>query len=74
MFLDVVLPGIDGYQVCKLIKATEGISHIPVLMLSGKDGFFDKLKGRMAGSTAYITKPFKPDDLVKKVQKYCLKA
>jgi twitching motility two-component system response regulator PilG len=63
----------DGYQLCKLIKANHDTAHIPVVMLSGKDGFFDKIRGRMAGSTKYVTKPFKPDALLEVVQKYRLK-
>jgi twitching motility two-component system response regulator PilG len=71
ILLDIAMPGIDGYQVCKLIKGNRETANIPVVMLSGKDGFFDKIRGRMAGSTAYITKPFKPETLVQVVQKYC---
>jgi twitching motility two-component system response regulator PilG len=71
ILLDIAMPGMDGYQVCKLIKENKETAKIPVIMLSGKDGFFDKLRGRMAGSTAYITKPFKPEELVETVHKYC---
>lgn len=71
ILLDIAMPGIDGYQVCKLVKENKETAHIPVVMLSGKDGFFDKIRGRMAGSTAYITKPFKADDLVDVVQQFC---
>jgi twitching motility two-component system response regulator PilG len=71
ILLDVAMPGMDGYQVCKLIKENKETAKIPVIMLSGKDGFFDKIRGRMAGSTAYITKPFKPEALVQVVKKHC---
>ncbi|MFL5243935.1 MAG: response regulator [Gemmataceae bacterium] len=71
ILLDIAMPGMDGYQVCKLIKENKETAKIPVIMLSGKDGFFDKIRGRMAGSTAYITKPFKPDALVQAVKKHC---
>jgi twitching motility two-component system response regulator PilG len=71
ILLDIAMPGIDGYQVCKLIKGNRETANIPIVMLSGKDGFFDKIRGRMAGSTAYITKPFKPEMLVQVVHKYC---
>jgi twitching motility two-component system response regulator PilG len=67
------MPGMDGYQVCKAVRADQAIAKIPVIMLSGKDGFFDKLRGRMAGSTRYITKPFQPDMLIQEVDKYCKK-
>jgi twitching motility two-component system response regulator PilG len=71
ILLDIAMPGMDGYQVCKLIKENAETAKIPVIMLSGKDGFFDKIRGRMAGSTAYITKPFKPEALVQSVKKFC---
>jgi twitching motility two-component system response regulator PilG len=71
ILLDIAMPGMDGYQVCKLIKENKETSTIPVIMLSGKDGFFDKIRGRMAGSTAYITKPFKPEALVESVKRFC---
>jgi twitching motility two-component system response regulator PilG len=71
ILLDTTMPGMDGYQVCKLIKENPETSKIPVVMLSGKDGFFDKIRGRLAGSTAYITKPFKPETLIPVVEKYC---
>ncbi|MDQ3253010.1 MAG: response regulator [Acidobacteriota bacterium] len=68
---DITMPRMDGYQLCKLIKSNPTTKHIPVVMLSGKDGFFDKMRGRVAGSTAHMTKPFEPDELIKTVAKYC---
>ena len=56
--LDISMPKLDGYEVCKRIKANARTAHVPVVMLSGKDAFFDKVKGRMAGATEYLTKPF----------------
>jgi len=73
ILLDITMPGMDGYQLCKLIKSNRETAHVPVVMLSGKDGFFDKIRGRLAGSNQYVTKPFKPDALVKMVQQHCLK-
>ncbi len=70
VLLDITMPRMDGYQVCKIVKGNPETSHIPVIMLSGKDGFFDKVRGRMAGSTDYITKPFEPEALVQAVEKY----
>jgi len=60
----------DGYQVCKLIRSSSATQHVPVLMISGKDGFFDKVRGRMAGTTGYITKPFGPEALMQAVETY----
>jgi twitching motility two-component system response regulator PilG len=70
VLLDITMPRMDGYQLCKIIKGNPGTKHVPVVMLSGKDGFFDKVRGRMAGSTEYITKPFEPDALVRTVEKH----
>jgi len=58
ILLDISMPKLDGYEVCKRIKADARTAHVPVVMLSGKDAFFDKVKGRMAGATEYLTKPF----------------
>ena len=57
IFLDVMLPGADGYQVCKAIKRDPRAKHVPVIMLTSKDSAFDKVKGIMAGTNAYLTKP-----------------
>ena len=57
IFLDVMLPGADGYQVCKAIKRDPRSKHVPVIMLTSKDSTFDKVKGIMAGTNAYLTKP-----------------
>ena len=68
ILLDIMMPKLDGYQVCKLIRANEVTKDVPVVMISGKDGFFDKVRGRMAGTTGYITKPFGPEALMKAVE------
>ncbi len=70
IFLDITMPRMDGYQLCKIIKKNSETKHIPVIMLSGNDGFFDKVRGRMAGSTEYVTKPFKPKMLLEIVKKH----
>lgn len=70
ILLDINMPKIDGYQVCKMIRSTESIKDIPVVMISGKDGFFDKVRGKMAGTSGYITKPFGPETLMKIVEGY----
>lgn len=69
ILLDITMPRMDGYQVCKVITGNDAFKHIPVVMLSGKDGFFDKVRGRMVGAKDYITKPFEADSLVKSVRK-----
>ena len=70
IFLDITMPRMDGYQLCKIIRGNQETKDIPVVMLTGKDGFIDKVRGRMAGSTGYITKPFEPDTLLQAVEKY----
>lgn len=70
ILLDITMPGLDGYQVCKAIKQNPDTRKIPIVMLSGKDGFFDKVKGRLAGATDYITKPFREATLAEAVKKF----
>lgn len=70
ILLDITMPGLDGYQVCKQIRANKEMRHIPIVMLSGKDGFFDKVQGRLAGAAQYMTKPFEPDALLQNVKKH----
>lgn len=70
ILLDITMPRMDGYQVCKLIRGAEATKNTPVVMISGKDGFFDKVRGRMAGASGYITKPFGPETLMKAVESY----
>jgi twitching motility two-component system response regulator PilG len=69
ILLDITMPRMDGYQLCKIVKGNQGTKCIPVIMLTGKDGFIDRVRGRMAGSTDYITKPFAPDTLLQAVEK-----
>jgi len=70
VLLDITMPRMDGYQVCKLVRNSHATRDVPVVMISGKDGFFDKTRGRMAGATGYITKPFGPETLMKSVELY----
>ncbi len=74
ILLDITMPRMDGYQVCKLIRSNEATKDVPIVMISGKDGFFDKVRGRMAGTTGYITKPFGPETLMKTVEAYIVQA
>lgn len=70
VLLDITMPRMDGYQVCKTIRSKESTKDVPVVMISGKDGFFDKVRGRMAGTSGYITKPFGPETLMKTLETY----
>ncbi len=70
IFLDIMMPRLDGYQTCALIKKNPKFSHIPVIMLSSKDGLFDKARGRMVGSSEYLTKPFTKETLLTVVRRY----
>src|SRR5262249_54019616 len=63
IFLDITLPGMDGLDVCKVIKDNQRTKHVPVIMLSGSDQVFDKVMGRLAGATDYVTKPFEPETI-----------
>ena len=67
IFVDIMMPRLDGYQTCALIKKNGKFKHTPVIMLSSKDGLFDRARGRMVGSDHYLTKPFTKDSLLKTV-------
>jgi twitching motility two-component system response regulator PilG len=67
IFCDILMPRLDGYQTCALIKKNSRLSATPVIMLSSKDGLFDRARGRMVGSDEYLTKPFTKDSLLKTV-------
>ncbi len=68
IFCDILMPRLDGYQTCALIKKSPKFSSIPVIMLSSKDGLFDRARGRMVGSDEYLTKPFTKDTLLEAVR------
>src|SRR4030042_1211481 len=70
ILLDIMLPKLDGYKVCRLLKFDERYKHIPILMLTAKTQEKDKLIGKETGADEYITKPFDIDDLMKKVKAY----
>jgi twitching motility two-component system response regulator PilG len=70
IFCDILMPRLDGYQTCAIIKRNPKFSHVPVIMLSSKDGLFDKARGRMVGSEDYLTKPFTKDQLLGVVERY----
>ncbi len=64
VLVDIVMPRLDGYHTCALIKANPSLRHTPVIMLSSKDGLFDRAKGRLVGAELYLTKPFTADELL----------
>jgi twitching motility two-component system response regulator PilG len=70
IFCDILMPRLDGYQTCAIIKRNLKFAGVPVIMLSSKDGLFDKARGRMVGSQAYLTKPFTKDQLLQAVQEH----
>ncbi len=70
VFCDILMPRLDGYQTCAIIKRNDRFAELPVVMLSSKDGVFDKARGRMVGSEEYLTKPFTKDQLLQAVQQF----
>jgi twitching motility two-component system response regulator PilG len=70
IFVDIMMPRLDGYQTCSLIKRNARYKTTPVIMLSSKDGLFDRARGRMVGSDQYLTKPFTQETLIDAVQIY----
>lgn len=72
VLLDITMPRMDGYQTCKMIRGNEETKDVPIVMISGKDGFFDKVRGKMAGTSNYITKPFGPETLMRTVNEYLM--
>jgi len=70
IFVDIMMPRLDGYQTCALIKQNTLLKSTPVIMLSSKDGVFDRARGRLAGSDRYLTKPFTREALIDAVNEY----
>ena len=70
IFVDIMMPRLDGYQTCALIKRNPRYKSIPVIMLSSKDGLFDRARGRMVGSDQYLTKPFTQESLLLAISEY----
>lgn len=70
IMLDVILPKMDGYKILSIIKGNEEFKDIPVIMLTSKDGFINKMKGKMAGSSAYLTKPFDPEKMIQEIERH----
>ena len=74
VFVDIMMPRLDGYHTCSLIKGNPSLRHIPVIMLSSKDGLFDRAKGRLVGAEQYLSKPFTGEELVDAVRRHLLHA
>jgi twitching motility two-component system response regulator PilG len=74
IFIDIMMPRLDGYQACALIKSNQRYKETPVIMLSSKDGLFDRARGRIVGSDEYLTKPFTRDELIGAVRTHVKKA
>jgi twitching motility two-component system response regulator PilG len=70
VFVDIMMPRLDGYQTCSLIKHNKVFKSIPVIMLSSKDGLFDRARGRIVGSEHYLTKPFTRDELLSAIEQH----
>jgi len=70
IFIDIVMPRLDGYQACAIIKNNPDYSDIPVIMLTSKDGLFDRARGQVVGSDHYLTKPFTKDELLQSLQQH----
>jgi twitching motility two-component system response regulator PilG len=74
IFVDIMMPRLDGYQTCALIKHNQSFRKTPVIMLSSKDGLFDRARGRIVGSEQYLTKPFTKDELLGAIQAHVRKS
>ncbi len=70
IFVDIMMPRLDGYQTCALIKHNRTFKHTPVIMLSSKDGLFDRARGKIVGSEQYLTKPFTKDELLDAITRH----
>ncbi len=74
IFVDIMMPRLDGYQTCALIKNNQTFKATPVIMLSSKDSIFDRARGRIVGSEEYLTKPFSKEDLIKAITAHVWRA
>lgn len=72
IFVDIMMPRLDGYQTCALIKHNQNFKQTPVIMLSSKDGLFDRARGRIVGSEQYLTKPFTKEELLGAINEHVL--
>ena len=74
IFVDIMMPRLDGYQTVALIKRNAKFKHTPLIMLSSKDGLFDRARGRVVGSEEYLTKPFTKEDLLGAIQRHVIES
>lgn len=74
IFIDVMMPRLDGYQTCAIVKNNKDFAETPIIMLSSKDGLFDKARGRIVGADEYLTKPFSKTELYETIRQNCVKA
>ncbi|MDM8565160.1 twitching motility response regulator PilG [Candidatus Halobeggiatoa sp. HSG11] len=74
IFVDIMMPRLDGYQTCALIKNNPGFKKIPIVMLSSKDGLFERARGRIVGAEYYMTKPFTREELLNTIKTYVVEA
>ena len=74
IFVDIMMPRLDGYQTCALIKHNQAFKNTPVIMLSSKDGLFDRARGRIVGSEQYLTKPFAKEELLGAIKRHVQRA
>ena len=72
IFVDIMMPRLDGYQACALIKRNKVFKNTPVIMLSSKDGLFDRARGRLVGAEDYVTKPFSKEELLGAIKRYVI--
>ena len=73
IFIDIMMPRLDGYQTCALIKRNQNYKSTPVILLTSKDGLFDRARGRIVGSDQYLTKPFTKEELLGAIKEYISK-
>lgn len=74
IFIDVMMPRLDGYQTCAIVKNNKDFADTPIIMLSSKDGLFDKARGRIVGADEYLTKPFSKDELYEAIRQHYKKS
>ena len=72
IFLDIIMPRLDGYQTCSVVKRNRKFNVTPVVMLSGQDGIFDRARGKLVGADEYLTKPFTKESLLGAVRRHCV--